>query len=236
MEELKSLADLLDLQRVDLEIARLIDRRGPLPELAEYRATHEELETLRRRLAELEDEAKTTARELDRVGGELELTEQKAATEENRLYAGGLSARDVEYLRREVEMLRGRISQMEDRVLELMEAKERLDAEAEELRGRIAELDEAKARLEETIGAEWRKIDAELAVKEERKSQIVPLVDEDLLALYEELRRRREGAVVGTLDHGVCGVCHLQLSAAEVAEVVRQNPPRCIHCTAILVP
>jgi hypothetical protein len=38
--EIPALADLLDLQAVDLEIDRLLERRQSLPELAEYRTAN----------------------------------------------------------------------------------------------------------------------------------------------------------------------------------------------------
>ena len=40
--ELTSLADLLDLQEIDLQIDRLLEQRQSLPELAAYKAAHEE--------------------------------------------------------------------------------------------------------------------------------------------------------------------------------------------------
>lgn len=236
MEELRSLADLLDLQAVDLEIDRLLELRGSLPELEAYRSAHEETIRLRRARDEAQERLTATTRELDRVTGELGLVEEKAEREQNRLYAGGLSARDADYLRREVEMLRGRISDMEEQALELMERRELEEAEVQRLSEELVDAERERSRLEELISEEWRRIDAEIAAKEARKAEIVPLVDPELLSLYEDLRSRREGAVVGTLVGRVCGVCHLQLSAAEEVEALASRPPRCLHCRAILVP
>ena len=64
----------------------------------------------------------------------------------------------------------------------------------------------------------------------------MPLIDEDLVILYEDLRETRDGRAVGALSGGVCGACHLMLSSAEENEARRQDPPRCVHCRAILVP
>lgn len=236
MEELKSLADLLDLQEVDLQIDRLLDRRQHLPELERYRTTHEEVARLTAEKESADATLRTVGLDLDKAGGELELTETKAAREENRLYAGGLSARDADYLRREVELLRGRVGTMEEEVLELLEARENAEGVQEKLAGELETVETEKIDLEKLIREQWRIIDAEIALKEQRKVQIVPTIDESLLGLYEELRDTREGAVVGHLTDGVCGVCHLKLSAAEEVHAGREDPPRCIHCRAILVP
>ncbi len=237
MEELKSLADLLDLQHVDSAIDRLIDQRQTLPALDEYRLADSEL----RRLTVERDAAATavkdTSRALDKTNGELELTRAKADTEEMRLYAGGLSARDADFLRQEVEMLRKKVSSMEDEALELMESLETGEAESAGLDESVTEAQATKDALEAAIKAEWSRIDAEIAVQEARKAEIIPLVDEAILELYTELRLSREGQqVVGELSDVVCGACHLKLSAAEEHEARQEDPPRCIHCRAILVP
>jgi len=237
MEELRSLADLLDLQGVDLQIDHLLDERQSLPELEGYRRTHREVEVIAGELADANTELRELTLALDRNSGELTLVEAKAAQEENRLYAGGLSARDAGYLRREVEMLRRKVSDMEDEVLAVMEAREKQEALVEDLTGRLATITGEERRLEGVITEAWRKIDAEIAIKEERKATIIPLIDGELLELYEEMRSTKEGAVVGRLaEDGVCGACHLKLSAAEVAQAVKQDPPRCMYCRAILVP
>ena len=46
LEGITSLADLLDLHEVDLDIDRLLDERANLPELDEYKAAHEEVTRL----------------------------------------------------------------------------------------------------------------------------------------------------------------------------------------------
>jgi predicted nucleic acid-binding Zn-ribbon protein len=173
---------------------------------------------------------------IDKTSGELEITTQKADAEEMRLYAGGLSARDADYLRREVELLKGKVGRMEEEVLELMESREELESELARLDAELEVESGRKAELEAGIRESWRVIDAEIAVKEHRKIEIVPLVDEDLIDLYEGLRGSRDGRVVGALNNGVCGACHLMLSSAEENEARRQDPPRCVHCRAILVP
>jgi len=172
----------------------------------------------------------------DKAQGELDVAEDKKKREERRLYAGGIGARDAENLRREVEMLGRLASEREDQILELIDVREQAEAE---VAGLQAERQEAQAdmdRLGAAIKEEWRVIDGEIARAEARKRAIVPLVTPDLLALYEELRPHKEGVAVGRLADGICGGCHLRLSVAEQVEVLRDFPPRCMHCRRLLVP
>lgn len=236
MEEMQSLADLLDLQDVDSQIDRLLHQRESLPELEQYRAAHDAAEEVAGRLRGAEEQLRELSLGLDKAEGELELLEQKLHQHEQRLFAGGLSAREAEHLRQEVESLRKRDSELEDGALELLERREEMDRAVGELR---AELEQARAeegRLESLVAAEWKTIDAELGRIESRKAEILPSIPSDLFALYERVRPQKEGVAVAPLSDGTCGGCHLALSAAEQEEVLAGDPPRCIHCMRILVP
>lgn len=236
MEEITSLGDLLDLQREDSEIDRLLERRGSLPELEAYRAAHDEVTRLDEALAGVEARLREMSLGVDKADGELRMGDEKLEREERRLFAGGLSAKEAEHLRQEVEMLRRHNSEAETTILQLMEAREGAEAEQASLQGERAEVDAERGRIEEVIKAEWKQIDAEIARHEARKADLVRLVPGDLMELYEQLRPMKQGVAVGRLAEGVCGGCHLALSAAEQAQVLKDHPPRCLHCRRILVP
>lgn len=235
MDEMRSLADLLDLQEVDLQIDRLLHERQALPELDDYRAAHEHSETVQSELVAAQAALRATSLDLDKTEGELEITSERLDSEQNRLYAGGLSARDAEYLRREVEMLTRKRSEAEDFVLELMERREQEESIEADFTRRSEEAATAKAGIESVIKEAWRSIDAQLAARESRKGEIVPLIEEDLLELYDQLRESKEGVAIGALVDNMCGGCHLKLTAAEILEAKRSDPSRCIHCRRILV-
>lgn len=236
MEEMRSLEDLLDLQVVDLDIDRLLHRRQSMPELEQYRLAHQRVVALDERLADAESRRRTAELAGDKSQGELDLAEGKMKREERRLYAGGIGARDTENLRREVEMLRRQVSEREDQILELIDAREQAEAEVAGLRQERESAQAEKSRLDSFIKGEWAAIDADIARREARKREVVPLITPDLIDLYEELRPHKEGVAVGRLAEGICGGCHLKLSAAEQVEVLRLSPPRCLHCRRILVP
>jgi hypothetical protein len=235
VEELKSLADLLDLQDIDLKIDKLLDTRNSLPELDEYKKGHADVQRLETELSEARDILSTANLNLRKTNGELELTAERAAAEQNRLYAGGMSARDADYLRREVEMLYTKVSKMEDEVIGYLEDQEQAEADVARLSEELVHATETKDKLGASISDQWRVIDKELAMKEESKAASVALVDDYLLEIYDTLRETRDGRVVGRLTDGICGACHLRLTAAEISKVSKEDPPRCIHCRSILV-
>lgn len=233
--ELTSLADLLDVQDLDLQIDRLLHQRQNLVELADYKKTHEELTAIEAELASAGATLKAHELDFDKSEGELEILEAKLNEHETRLFAGGMSGRETEYMRLEVQSLKGQKDAMEEKVLRLLDTVDPAREAVQQLDDKRAALSARKEALEVVIKAEWKKIDAELARKEERKTEAVSPVPPALMEMYEQLRLSKEGVAVGRLDGGVCGGCNMALSSAEQAEALRADPPRCVHCRRLLV-
>lgn len=235
MKDMQSFGDLLDLQDVDLDIDRLLHTRGTLPILDDYKSAHGAKVVAKGEFERLDAELKLASRDLDKAEGELEILEEKLGREEQRLFAGGMSARETENMRNEVISLRSKQSEMEDLVLGLIDAREALEQLTNAAGARLEELKAVEAKLEAEVAQAWKKIDAELARREGSKAEIVPLIPPDFLEMYERLRDAKQGVAISRLVDGVCGGCHLALSAAEQLEVAAEDPPLCLHCRRILV-
>jgi len=233
--ELVSLADLLDVQDLDLQIDRLLEQRQSLPELDQYKDVHENATTLASELDEAAASLRTLELDLNKNEGELQLLELKLDEHETRLFAGGMSARETEHMRLEVQSLKGQKEAMEEKVLQMLEGIDPAREEVAQREKQLAGLNAQKTELETAIKAQWKQIDAELARKEDRKKEAVAPIDPEMMDLYEKLRRIKEGVAVAAYDHGVCGGCHMTLSPAEQEEAFDSDLPRCVHCRRILV-
>lgn len=233
--QLTSLADLLDLQEIDLQIDRLLDQRQSLPELDAYKQTHEQAQRKEQERDTLASELKQLELDLDKAEGELEILENKLQEHETRLFAGGMSGRETEHMRLEVQSLHGQRGAMEDRVLGMLENIDPARSALEKVEAEIEAINTEKSRLETSIKDQWKTIDAELARREEAKAKALEPIDDELLDLYEKLRGIKEGVAVASYDHGVCGGCHMTLSPAEQEEAFADDLPRCVHCRRILV-
>ena len=236
MEEIRSLEDLLDLQGEDSAIDRLLERRGELPELEAYKKAHQQVSDLDQEIAAVNDRLREMALGIDKADGELKIGDEKLEREEQRLFAGSLSAKAAEHLRQEVDMLRRQNSEAETTILELMESRDAAQGELDRHQADRENVAGEQANLEELIQREWKQIDAEIARHEARKIELAPLIPEGLMEMYEQLRPTKQGVAVGRMAEGICGGCHLALSAAEQSQVLKSEPPRCLHCRRILVP
>jgi uncharacterized protein len=233
--QLTSLADLLDLQEIDLQIDRLLDQRQSLPELDAYKKTHEQAQRKEQERDTLASELKQLELDLDKAEGELEILENKLQEHETRLFAGGMSGRETEHMRLEVQSLHGQRGAMEERVLGMLENIDPARSALAQVEAEIEAINTEKGRLETSIKEQWKTIDAELARREEAKAKALEPIDDELLGLYEKLRGIKEGVAVASYDHGVCGGCHMTLSPAEQEEAFADDLPRCVHCRRILV-
>lgn len=233
--QLTSLVDLLDIQDLDLQIDRLLDHRQSLPELARYKSAHEEIKTVTADRDRAAGDLRQIELSLDKAEGELQLLELKLAEHETRLFAGGMSGRETEHMRLEVESLRGQKGTMEERVLEMLENIDPARDQVDRANSQLEALAGEKESLESKIKSQWKTIDAELARKEERKKSAVAPMPDDLMELYDKLREIKDGVAVGRFENGICGGCHVSLSPAEQAQALADEIPRCVHCRRILV-
>ena len=138
-------------------------------------------------------------------------------------------------MRLEVQQLTNRKEGMEEKVLELLDSRETLEAKLSEAEAEVDTTRATEQELEGTIKQAWKEIDLAVGRFEQRKSGIVEAIPDELLERYEKLRRTKEGVAVGRLEHGQCGGCHLALSTTEQNEARESDPPLCVHCRRILV-
>ena len=235
MERLSSFADLLELQEVDAGIDKLLSDRRNLPELAEHAEAGRVAEAAARAFDGATNRIRSLDRDAARVEDELQIAEQKLREQERRLYAGGMTARESQNRRMEVDSLRRRVSVMEDELLEMLDQREGLQEEEGVLGEKAGSTREVERRLAARIAESLAAFDASIERYRETRAGIIPSVAPHLLKLYVRLRDRRGGIVVGTTSGRFCGACHLQMSIAEYEEVVGDAIPQCIHCAAILV-
>ncbi len=235
MEPIVSFSDLLELQKVDTTVDQLVRDRRSLPELEEYQRARQVAREAARAAEEATTHLRSLDRDLARAEDDLQMTEEKLAAQERRLFAGGMSARETENLRTEVASLRRKVSSLEDELLEMLDQREEMQEKEKSLGEGASSTAVEERRLAGRITKARGVIDVSLDRHRQRREEIVTMVVPRLLDLYQRLRKRRGGVVVGKVSDRVCGACHLQMSVAEYEDVLEDPVPQCINCAAILV-
>lgn len=231
---------LLALQSVDTTIGQLQFRRANLPE---QKALDENAETLARvstEYASAKDRLARLSEQQRKHEAEIATIDSRRKSEEGRMYSGLIhSERELEALRHEIGSLKGRKSDLEESLLEIMEQVEDLESMVSTLKERHVELTSAVDDMTTARDEAATHIDAELLERRAERQSSVDGIPADVLSFYEELRARKDGTGVAELQGRTCAGCRLELTQIELEDLradAQHGLARCEQCGRILVP
>lgn len=223
---------LLVVQRHDTAIDQLRHRRAGLAERSALASLEAEIAGVAARAAVVQDQRDELARREKALEDEIAVIEAKVADLDRRLYSGTVAnPRELQAIQADIDSLKRRASELEDRAIALLEEREPFDAELADLEARRAELESRAEELRARLAAAEAAIDAELAAETAARAEAAAAVGPALLARYEELRTRLGGIGAARLEPGGrCSGCNLQLPAVEVARIKREPPEAVVSC------
>jgi predicted nucleic acid-binding Zn-ribbon protein len=165
---------------------------------------------------------------------EIEDISTKLAPAEKKLFSGDIkNPKELSNLQHEVEVLKTKRNQMEEKTLEIMEQAE------------ICETSVTKINSElETLKAQWQRQQQELLDSVERLKAILSdlrgkrqLLSEEIspqaVELYQGLRKER-GTAVARVEQGICRGCRISLPITELQQARSGNLVKCSSCGRIL--
>ena len=223
--------DLLAVQEHDTSIDQLLHRRAHLPSQAELDDVMGQLAALETSVAEVETTRHGFGRDQQRLEDEITTLNDRANHHDKTLYSGTIgNPRELQSLQDEIASLKRRISQLEDQEIEVMEQLEPLDAQLAAFAASRTALDERGSALRAQIAEEEVGIDGDLERVRRERDELAGTVEPELLAEYDELRKRSGGIAIARLVGGSCGGCHLSLSAVDVDRIKKLSPDAPAHC------
>jgi len=229
---LEGLQHLLELQRLDSEIAKRQEVLAALP--ARRKQSDESLaaaaaglEAAREKLQSVELEQRSAESELQDQEALLHKLEgQQFQVKDNTAYTALLS---------EMEHAKEAISACETRILEEMEAIETgrrtlADAESKER--------DTRANVERDLvefAERQQKLEAELTALEAERALVGPQLDAKMLAVYERVAARRRPALA-LVSGEVCEGCRVGIPAQNYLEIIKgERLITCENCKRILL-
>lgn len=230
---------LMDLQAGDTAIRMLQHRRT---NLQEQKALDENAELLGR----IALEHQTKREQLDRLASQQRRHEAEVAaidarrkTEEGRMYSGLIKhEKELEALRHEIGGLKGKKSDLEDSLLEIMEQREELESLVASLEERQSELTASLAELTAARDHAAGDIDAELVTRSAEREAAIAELDASVLRVYDDVRKRKGDVAAAVLNGRSCGGCRLELTAIEMEEWRAESAAslsKCPQCGRILI-
>lgn len=226
---------LLDLADLDARILRDERVKGNPPQAERVRELIAQRSTLAQELGSRANARDDLKAELARVESDVSVVDARIARDSQRL-AASTNPKQAQGFERELVSLARRKSDLEDAEIALMEQLEAAEAAVAEQEAIIAETNAQGAEL----SAEAKRVVAEatdrLEASRRDRAAIAGAIPADLLALYERLASRGNGA--GLLLAGACEACRMVLPPSDIAEVRRAQTDEvvfCPECGAILV-
>jgi len=223
---------LLDLQRIDVELAGLEAAKARLPRRLSELALQKE--RLRAAVADVEEKLAAARSDLVRRQRDLD----GLAAKRNDLIGRQLIIKtNAEYaaLTHEIEFVKRDIAEGEDAVLRLMEDAERLAADVEAVRANAERETQAiDGRIEE-LTKQLEAAGDDVAVKRDERLRTSKRVDPTTLARYERILASKGDTAVAAIENGTCSGCHMRLPQQTIIEVRRGQQFRlCEGCGRIL--
>lgn len=221
---------LLAVQAIDTTIQHLDHRHEHLPERATLADLEAQLAANRKESEEAEARKADLVKAQKRIEVEIADIEAKIEHDNELLYGGSSDPSVLQSLQHEIGTRRQQISKLEDDELELMEQVEPIDAQLATLADAKAALDEDAVQTTATLATKETEIEAERAAAVARRATLAADIDDEALARYDTVRGRLGGLAVAPLEAGVCGSCHMKLSAVEYDRIQHLPPDAEIEC------
>jgi uncharacterized protein len=226
------LKTLIDLQRLDQEIAELTSRIETFPN--QIQAIEKQLNDFIHAHEERQHHLSANQKERREMEGEIQMIRQKISKHKDQLY---LVKTNEQYraMLKEIEGEEANIRAIEDRILEKMIESEELQKLVSEAAGRLdsekARVAQEKANLEAAAKAGTKQRDE--SVRE--RGELGAKLNEDILVHYERVRRGRGGMALAEVREGKCMGCNVLLRPQLYYDVrAGEGLYECENCARIL--
>ncbi|MCC6650544.1 MAG: hypothetical protein IT348_05290 [Candidatus Eisenbacteria bacterium] len=208
------------LHEIDEEAARHDSELVKLPELRRVQdqrvaAERRRVDTSRARMAELDKQRRALEGELDVFAA----SEKKFRAQLDLV----TTQQQFEAVQHEIAGVEGKRSEVETRVLTIMD-------EEDSLRGSLPALEEALAKatresesVHARLAGEEEVLREKLAALDARRSAATGRLEPAARARYERARTSRAGRAVAAIDKGACGACFSGLSPNALNEAKRRD-------------
>lgn len=221
----------LELAGTDAELSQIEYRVANLAEQQRVEALQVDRRAIEDRAAVLGIAIEDLDGQAGRFETEIEGVRQREDRDRTLLSDSATGAKQLAELQHELETLERRQSSLEDSLLEVMEQRERLQAEQHQEQASLSALDNELGFAGQALNAALAEVEASRATQTERRAALSGGLSPELLALYEKV-----GA--GALQGGRCGACRIEIDRGELSRIAAaadDDVLRCPECGAILV-
>ena len=215
------LQTLINLQAIDTRIAALEADAARLPK--EIAAIHAAIEEAKTQVEQTKSRFDTARKDQRTKEKDLEVVQAKRAKTEARLYEVKTN-KEYSAVLTEIEEIKQEKARMEEEVLVLMEAQERLTSDIREAETRFKQRESAGRSQEATLKEQLRGIETDLAAVRTERKELATQLPAPILADYDRILRARAGlALVPVAKPNFCGACRMTITPQRLQELRAQS-------------
>jgi hypothetical protein len=228
-----TVADLYLLQEMDIEMqakqAALDDVEARLGESEELEETRREVEETRHRLREAQKKQREAEWTVEEVRVKIQPLEKK-------LYGGTVkNPKELVGFQQDVDSLKARQRELEDRDLEAMSAVEEVEKALAEAERRLLDMETGWQAEQESLRQQRDVLRQEIQELEQSRSGQEATIDAEMIRQYESLRALHQGRAVAKVERGICQGCRITLPMHVLQRARRGNHlVQCTSCERIL--
>ncbi len=204
----EQLSFLIELQKLDLIVGRIIGKKGELPDkilrMDEGFAAS----------AKSVEESKKKFEELNELQGEKEDKLRKGIDTLKKTKDRLLEVKtnkEYQAMLKEIETIENKNSEIEDEIISGLEEIDRMRTEVKtkekDFESHRSQYEREKEKLEKEIA----QLDYDLQEAEKRTAALRKQIRDELLKRYERIKGRRNGVAVALVWKEVCGGCHMNI-------------------------
>jgi len=165
---------------------------------------------------------------------EIEDLVNKLAPAEEKLYSGRIkNPKELTNLQHEVEGLKARRSQLEDKALEIMDQVEIATATVATKSNELKTLETEWHSRQQQLSTNIEQLKTILSDLKQKRQLLSAKIDPQAIELYHELRKQK-GTAVAKVEQGICRGCQISLPTTELQQARSGSLVQCSSCGRIL--
>lgn len=225
----EALRKIYRVQKVDAAILELERRFAALDPGEKARQRYEETKAACEAAEEKLKSLRSEAQDLELLSKQLD---QKRKAEEKRLYQGGVyNIKEADAIEREIQSLKKRSADVDERLLVLWEEIESARVAAEEARKVMEEAEQQLRSYQEKYAKAKAEFETKLSQLQAARREAVKGCDEELLQKYDQLRKKLGGIGLAPVEHDECGACHAKIAKMLLEAIAEgESLERCENC------
>jgi len=222
---------LYQLQDIELEIE---SNEQALQQIASQLGKNQAVVRVQTKLAQEQQCLEELKRQQHSAEWEIDDITTKLSTAEEQLYSGRIrSPKELASLQHEVEGLKAKRDQLEDKALEIMEQVEHTEASVAAISDELKIVEAEWQSLQQQLSTDMERLKTILADLKQKQQLHLTKIDHQAVDFYYELKKQK-GQAVAKVEQGICRGCRISLPTTELQRARSGNLVQCGSCGRLL--